>query len=83
MKTSWLKGLDKQQQIDVRQSFKEALVVRRRLKEIIAEKQEASLRVSRSRGLYDSPNWAYLQADASGYERALEEISALLDGEVE
>lgn len=81
MKTSWVRGLDKERTIDVRQSFKEALVIRRRLKDMLTEKQEASLRVSRSRGLYDSPNWAYMQADASGYERALEEVMALLEDE--
>lgn len=78
MKTLWTAGLGKEETVDVRQNFKEALVLRKRLSEILEKKQETSVRESRSKEGYDSPNWAYLQADRRGYERALQEIVDLL-----
>jgi len=78
MRSSWVKGLDKEEERGVRSNFLEALVLRKRLKQILEDKQSDSHRVGRSKSLYENPNWAYLQADASGYERALEEIIDLI-----
>ena len=78
MKTLWTAGLDKERTVDVRQNFKEALVMRNRLKELLDKKIDASVREGRSKDSYDSPNWAYEQADRRGYERALQEIFDLL-----
>lgn len=78
MKTLWTAGLDKERTVDVRQNFKEALVLRQRLRELLDKKIEASVRESRSKDSYDLPNWAYVQADKRGYERALQEIFDLL-----
>lgn len=78
MKSLWTAGLDDERTTDVRQGFKEAFVLRQRLKEILGKKIDASVRESRSKDSYDLPNWAYLQADKKGYERGLQEIFDLL-----
>lgn len=82
MKTSWTQGLDKEAAVDVRQQYKEALVVRRRLAEMLEAKAASSIRAARTKDGYDNPNWAYLQADARGYERALMEVISLIDDDV-
>lgn len=74
MKIAWTKGLDKEQAQDVRGNYKEALVMRRRLVAMLRDRVDASAKAGRSKDLYDTPNWAYLQADARGYERAISEI---------
>lgn len=79
MKTSWTQGLEPERTKDVRANFKEALVLRKRLKELLEDKVEASLRKGRSESSYESPSWAYLQADQKGYERALFEIISLIE----
>lgn len=78
MKSSWVKGLQKERERDVRANFLEALVLRKRLSEILNEKVQESQRVNRAKSTYENPNWAYIQADSCGYERALQEIIELL-----
>jgi hypothetical protein len=78
MKLSWTKGLDEQLAKDVVQNFKEAVVMRRRMKTILLSKIEASAHEGRAKDLYESPSWPYLQADKRGYERAMEEIIDLI-----
>lgn len=78
MKVSWTQGLDKEVAVDIRQNFKESLVLRRRLEQLLLEKVESSQRETRSKTLYENPNWAYLQADKRGYERALHEVIELI-----
>ena len=82
MKTRWFQGTkDKQYNDEIRGSFKAALVMRKRLIQMLLRKQEESIRVCRSEDAYDNPNWALKQADARGYERALSEIISLLEDE--
>lgn len=78
MKQSWTKGITKENAVELRQNFKEALVMRRRLVSILKDKVETSEGNARSKLLYDNPNWALLQADQRGYERALEEVIELI-----
>lgn len=78
MKASWVSGIEEELQVDIRQNFKESLVMRKRLVEMLLEKAGESKRVARSKALYDNPNWAYLQADQRGYERAMHEIIDLI-----
>lgn len=78
MKVSWTKGVDKELAVDIRQNFKESLIMRKRLITLLDEKIAASQKTSRSKAEYENPNWAYLQADARGYERALVEIISLI-----
>lgn len=78
MKNSWIKGLDEQQKSDITSSYNASTLMRRRLIEILKDKSDTSNKTARSKTTYDNPNWAYLQADAVGYERALYEIIDLL-----
>lgn len=78
MKTSWTKGLEKEAIVDVTQNYKESVVLRRRMIVMLEEKIDASAKKTRSEAGYDSPNWAFLQADARGYERALSDVISLL-----
>jgi len=79
MKTNWTKGLTKENSEIVTNQFKESKLVRRRLGELISEKIKTSHTETRKLITYASPSWAYIQADAVGYERALFEIISLLD----
>lgn len=78
MKTSWTKGLDPQAAKDVKGAFVASLLLRQRLDLLLKDKIDASLTASRAKTSYDNPNWAYLQADQKGYERALHEIMDLV-----
>lgn len=78
MKLSWTQGVGKELAVDIRQNFKESLVLRRRLSELLEKKMSTSWRSSTSKDEYANPNWAYLQADARGYERAMREILSLI-----
>lgn len=77
MKTAWFKGLDAQGQADVKSAFKSSSRLRQRLAELCQQKSASSLTVNKEQ--YESPNWAYMQADNLGYRRALNEIISLLD----
>lgn len=79
MRQSWTQGLEPERAKDVRANFKESLVMRRRLLELLDKKINASVRNGRSITSYDNPNWALLQADARGYERAIQEVLDLLN----
>ena len=82
MKISWIKGVDKELSIDITQNFKESLVMRRRLSQLLEEKIDVSLSSTRSKVSYETPNWALLQADAVGYQRALQEVISLISSDV-
>ena len=78
MKTSWCAGLGEENARDVRKNFKESLVIRKRLRELLDKKIIENRNASLLKGAYDTPNWAYKQADSVGYERALNEIIKLI-----
>ena len=78
MKTSWTKGLDEVSSGDIRGAFKASLLLRKRLQLLLLDKIDASNKLCRAKLSYDNPNWALLQADQRGYERALHEIIDLL-----
>lgn len=78
MKTAWTKGLELQKQLEIKQEFIGGALLRERLIALLMEKQDNSLKKSRNEEAYANPNWAYLQADARGYERAISEVISLL-----
>lgn len=82
MKVSWTKGLTKELAAELRANFKESLVLRRRLVKLLEDKIDTSAKQARAESGYDNANWAYLQADARGYERALSDIISLIDENV-
>lgn len=79
MKTSLLKGETRQRQTEIKQSFESGKLFIDKLKQVIKDKIEYSNKTSRSEFNYESPVWAYKQADYRGYERGLEEILSLLE----
>ena len=79
MKTEWTKGIDDPQLVaDIKGAFAGSLVLRKRLTALAERKVDANNRQAMGKEGYDSPNWAYRQADAQGYNRALSEIISLI-----
>lgn len=83
MKTSLIKGLNADDAQEIKGLFIQALRLRRQLTKVIEEKitDNATGRLSRTR--FEEPSWAYYQADANGYERALKEVISILSDEKE
>lgn len=79
MKTVWTKGLTEEQTTELRKDFVGSAILRGRLKELLEEKAKLSRDGSVSKDAYNSPNWAYLQADARGFERAILEVLSLIE----
>lgn len=79
MKTTWSKGLNAERAQEISREFTEARLLRRRLSELLEEKLKSKHVESRSKEGYASPSWAYFQADAIGYERAITEILSILE----
>lgn len=78
MKTVWTKGLNAQEKEEMTNSFVSSAHARVRLYQIIEEKIEVKRRANVAEERYESPGWAYQQADAVGYERALREILSII-----
>lgn len=78
MKKSWTVGVDDQIASDIILSFKSSSLMRNRLKDLLLDKVKQSNNTARSKATYSNPNWAYLQADNVGYERAMHEIIELI-----
>jgi uncharacterized protein YprB with RNaseH-like and TPR domain len=78
MKTALLAGLSDQQKEEMRQTFAHSAVLRQQLIKILTKKGKDARSASASKDAYSIPNWAFLQADTVGYERALSEVISLL-----
>jgi hypothetical protein len=78
MKTSWIQGLNKEQETEMRREYKGSALLRSRLSKLLEDKIDAARTKGRLVSTYDNPNWALLQADQIGYERALYEIISLI-----
>ena len=76
MKTTWIRGIEEDKHERIKGAFNSSSEIRNRLTEICNEKIASSLSTHKTQ--YDGPSWAYEQADAIGYRRALEEIISLL-----
>lgn len=81
MNTAWTKGVAKgsEKDKDIRVAFKESLLIRKRLAEILEDKYLQAAKDRLSAEEYESPGWAHRQADAIGYARALREIATILE----
>lgn len=55
-------------------------IVIKRLLEMIERDRENAARTALSTRNYESPSWGYIQADSTGYQRALMTIETLLKG---
>lgn len=78
MKSTLTKGLTPEQTVELKKDFVGSAVLRKRLQVVLEEKSKSSRDASIAKDSYSNPNWAYLQADARGYERALNEIISLI-----
>lgn len=78
MKNTLTNGLNATEEKDVRDEFNSSAALRGRLIKIMGDKREKAITQNISDKNYESPNWAYKQADLVGFMRALEEISELL-----
>lgn len=77
MKSIWYSHL---KTVDEQEEFKKNVlgskIVLDKLKEIVYNKSKSQEKSTTAD--YDSPSWAYRQADKVGYSRALEEIMSIL-----
>lgn len=81
MKTILLKGLSEQHADEMRQKFAASAHIRNRVIEVLREKIHTNNKATRTKDAYGVANWAFLQADGVGYERALTEVISLLQAE--
>ena len=83
MNTAWTKGIRKgsQEDKDIRSSYAESFIIRKRLAQVLKDKTESKMKAAMSNDAFDSPSWAFLQAESIGYAKAMKEIISLLDAE--
>lgn len=76
LKTEWIKGLKPDEVKRFKELFSGSTLVLDKLREICYNNIRKIENQSRSQ--YESPSWAYLQADNNGYRRAYREMIELL-----
>lgn len=79
MKEVWTKGLSEDARKEMELAYRSALVLRKRLTEVLEKKQKAKINASLNDKAYDTQNWAYKQADRQGYATAIKDVLALLE----
>ena len=79
MKTSWTQGLDPDVAKEIRGDFISSRLVRNRLTVLLNDKITETHNSSLTKTGYESPNWAYKQADQVGFERALKLVMSLIE----
>ena len=78
--TEWTKHLkDPEAKADFEKLLRNSTISLGRLREIVEEKLNALDRSEVKTEVYDSPNWAYKQADTNGARRVLMNLLAMLD----
>ncbi len=79
----WTAHLKDEKEIQELESAMKGLqhsIVLKRLLEIISQDRESAAKAALSTRNYESPSWGYIQADSTGYQRALLTIETLLKG---
>lgn len=79
MKEVWTKGLSSDAVKEMELAYRSALVLRKRLTEVLEDKQRKKINASLNDKTYDTQNWAYKQADRQGYATAIKDVLALLE----
>lgn len=79
MKVAWTKGLVEGEKEEMKRLFLSNAFFRKREQQILLDKITVIRQKNVIEASYDSPNWALKQADAVGYERALQEIISILE----
>lgn len=79
MKLNWTKGLLPEKKEAIKAAFNAGSTLRERQIVLLRGKISTARKNRILESAYENPNWAYLQADFCGYERALEEVISLLE----
>lgn len=79
MKTSLLNGLEEKDKMEMKGLFIEAARLRKRLTDILEDKYKSMDLETLGKDGYENASWAYKQADAIGYKRAIRELQNLLE----
>tara|TARA_B110000014_G_C20041509_1_gene541360 strand:- start:464 stop:703 length:240 start_codon:yes stop_codon:yes gene_type:complete len=79
MKKSWVSGLEEDQKKLMEGYFNGSPLLRERLKYILEGKISNRTTACEKLETYESPSWAYIQADKNGYNRAIREIMELIE----
>lgn len=74
----YVADLSEEDNLRMRDDYNYARGVLLKLRKILEEKSAASLKEQRSKISYESPAWSEKQADANGYQRAIEQITTYL-----
>jgi hypothetical protein len=75
---TWTAGLKPEEVNELVKQLEGAQPIWERLSSILDQRVKASVDKQLSFSTYESPNWAYVQADAVGYQRAIKEILELI-----
>ena len=78
MKLTWTADIPEERRKEIERAFHSSGVLRERLAEILTDKVKNVRKAMRGVDRYKDASWPYFQADAIGYERALEEIISLV-----
>ncbi len=80
MNTAWTKGFKKgsEEYSDIEAAFAASSFLRNRLIQILEDMYASETKARTASSDYESPAWAYKQADAIGYARAISNIIKLL-----
>lgn len=80
MNTAWTKGFKKgsDEYKDIEAAFAASSLIRNRLIEMLEDMYATETKARTSSSDYESPAWAYKQADAIGFARAISKIISLL-----
>lgn len=75
---TWTAGLSPEEEKELVKHLKGCSMVFERLSSILDQRVKGSVDKQLSSNLYELPNWALVQADAIGYQRALKEVITLI-----
>lgn len=78
MKQSWIKNLSPENARMAEDDYKGSAGARIRLTEMLQDKLRVANTMKIKKDGYELPNWAFMQADYNGYERALQEVISLI-----
>lgn len=79
MKTAWTVGLSVEEKNEIRAAYAASGRLRARLTEMLEKKQKETYHKSLSEDGYTNANWAYTQADAVGFQRAIDMVISLIE----
>lgn len=78
IKTDWWKHLPKEKQAERKEIVEKSKLMREATRDVLKFKLQEAQASAITKSNYDSPSWPYLQADAVGYARAVQEMIDLL-----